>query len=339
MIKTIVFLVIALILYGYSFLRYRYLWSRGKMPMFCYYVFQALLLGTLFVCFFFSNQIENDYLLLGIQLICNLHMAVMFFTPFFSLIRGAIRMLGKRLQWKNRMFRFFDHPSKVSKIVLVLTLMLGLGIFIQSKIPRFCEDTIRIEKQAKVNSLLIATVSDLQIGSCMTQYEVKNFFLKLEQSQPDYVVFMGNFYSYPVNSSLREYTNQLLKKLVSVIPVYMIEGPNEAMGKVEYLDDIRALGVKVLQDEMIQLSDGIQLVGCRYRENEKRRKFAFTCSLLDKNKPAIVLSYEDLSEEEKQSTDYDVLLRATPYAGSWSVPKQIQLTRLQFMPKEKELHQ
>ncbi len=330
MVTTVVFLLIALLLYGYSFLRYRYLWSRTRIANEFYYVFQVLLLGTLFVCFLFPYTITNDYALWGIQLICDMYLTVMILTPFFSLVRGAIRMLGKRRQWKNCVYRFFNHPSKVSKIVFALTLVLGIGVFVQSKIPRLSENTIRIEKQAQVSSLSVATVSDLQIGRCMTRYEIKWFFERLEQLHPDFVVFTGNLYSYPTNPSLREYTNHYLKKLVSHVPVYLIEGPDEAREDEDRMEEIRAFGVRLLRDEIVQSAEDVQLVGCRNQTNEKRKEVSVTFSLLDKNKPAIVFSYEDLSEEEKQLADYDVLLHATPYGGSWIVPKQIQLTQLQF---------
>lgn len=330
MVITIVLLLIALLLYGYSFLRYRYLWSRGRIPNVVYYVFQVLLLGTLFVCLLFSYRIVNDYVMLGVQFICDIYLTVMLLTPFFCLCRGAIRMLGKHFQWKNVVYRFFNHPSKSSKIVLGITLALGVGVFVQSKIPRVFENTVHIEKTASTVSLTVATVSDLQIGRHMTRFEIRKFFEQLEQLQPDLVVLNGNFYSYPANPSLREFTKGYLKKLVSEVPVYLIEGPNEVKETENSLEEIENVGVRLLRDETIQTAEGIQLIGCRNQENEKRRQVSYTFTLTDKNKPAILFSYQDLSEEEKRAADYDVLLSATPNRRNWFMPKQIQLTRLQF---------
>ncbi len=334
MLKTILVVVIALLLGGYSCLRYHYLWSRMRIPLMCYYVFQAVLLGTLFVCFFFTYYINNDVMLFVIQLISCIYIMVMLVTPVFSMIRGAVRMIGKRAGWKNRFFFFFNHPTKVSKIVLVVTILMGIAFFVQIKIPQISKKTVQINKQASVNSLTVAAVSDLQIGRCMTRHEIDIYFEKLKQCQPDYVIFLGNIYSYPANRNLREYTYKYLKQLAGDIPVYWVEGPNEENQKESVTREIRSLGVKILQDELIQLSNGIQLVGCRYQKDKKKKDITFICSLLDKNKPAIVLSYEDFKDKEKRPTDSDLLLHAETHYEKWISPKQISLFHIQFKPRD-----
>lgn len=339
MVKTIVLLLIAVLLYGYSFLRYRYLWSRGKVPMLCYYVFQVFLLGTLFVCSFFAYWLSNDFLLLGIQLICDIYLSIMLLTPFFSLIRGAVRMPGKRFGWNNRLFRFFNHPTKISKIVFVALVLFGTGLFVYSKIPICSEKTVTVEKEANVESIRVVSLSDLEIGNGISRYEVKKIFDELKKIQPDYVILLGNFFSYPVQESLRKYTYGQLKEIASFVPIYLIEGSKEIKGDEMYIKEVEKIGVKVLQDEMLQLSEGIQFVGCRYIKNPKRNEFSFTCSLLNKKKPAIVFSYEDLSPQEKQSADYDVLFHAPFQGGAWLAPKKIQQTQINFMPKGKALPQ
>lgn len=328
MLIMIVFIIIGLLLYGYSFLRYRYIWSRGRIPISVYYVFQALLLGTFFAYLLFCPYISNDYVLWGLLLLIDMFLTVMLVTPVFSLIRGAIRMIGKRRKWNNRVYRFFNHPTKVSWIVLGVTLVLGVGVFLQSKFPRLYENTITIDKEAATDSFTIITVSDLQIGQGMTQYEIRKLFDRFEQYHPDMVVFLGNLYSGRTGATMREYTNGQIEELNSRVPVYLIEGPNETEETEEHMDDMRNHGVRILQDDMILLSEGMQLVGLRDRKDEEREEVSYTCSLLSKNKPAIVFSYEDLSEEEKQMADCDVLLHALRRSGRFNMPKQIQVTRL-----------
>ncbi len=210
MAVTLVLFVISILLFGYSFLRYRFLWQRGRIPNVFYYVFQVVLLGTLFVCFFFSQYITNDYLLWGVQLCCDIYLAVMLITPVFSFLRGAVRMLGKRRKWNNRIYRFFNHPTKISWIVLVITAVFGVFVFVYSQIPQVSEQTVMSKKSANIDKFSVVSVSDLHIGQHMAYKEVQAFFEQLESLQPDIVVFTGNLFSPKATASMREFTGRQL---------------------------------------------------------------------------------------------------------------------------------
>lgn len=330
MALTIVLLIICILLFGYSFLRYQYLWQRGRIPNVYYYVFQALLLGALFICFFLSQYITNDYLLWGIQILSDIYVTVMLITPFFSFLRGIIRMIGKHRHWKNRFYRFFNHPTKVSKIVFVITIAIGIGVFAQSKIPCISENVITSDKKTDADEFTIAAVSDLNIGQNMAHQEISVFFSKLEQLHPDIVVFTGNLFSRHTTPSMREFTNQYLVKLVEQCPVYLIEGPNECRETEENIKSIQNLGVRLLWDEMIELTEGVQLVGLRNLSDNKRKDVKYTFSLVEKNKPAIVCSYEELTNQEKKIADCDMLLQASSNKNCWILPRQIQVTKIRF---------
>lgn len=61
-----------------------------------------------------------------------------------------------------------------------------------------------------------------------------------------------------------------------------MEGANEWNETEENLEAVRKIGIRFLEDEMIELSEGIQLVGLRNRKDDKRKDVAYTLSLLDK---------------------------------------------------------
>lgn len=303
MAVTIVLFVISIVLSGYSFLRYRFLWQRGRIPNVFYYVFQVVLLGTLFVCFFFSQYITNDYLLWGVQLCCDIYLAVMLITPVFSFLRGAVRMFGKRRNWNNRIYRFFNHPTKISRIVFVITAAFGVFVFAYSQIPQVSEQMVTSEKKANIDEFSVVSVSDLHIGQHMAYKEVGAFFEKLESLQPDIVVFTGNLFSPNATSSMREFTSRQLERLLAKTPVYLVEGANEWNETEENLEAVRKIGIRFLEDEMIELSEGIQLVGLRNRKDDKRKDVAYTLSLLDKSKPAVSVPMRGYQKKnDKQQT-------------------------------------
>lgn len=329
MTTTIICLVICLLLFSYSFLRYRYLWSRRKVPNVVYYVFQILLSGTLFVCFFAMEYVPNGYLMWGIQFVSACYLTVMIVTPVFYFFRGAVRMLGKRLHWKNRCYRFFNHPTKMSKIALTVTLLLGIGVFVQSKIPYTSETMVQTKKSANIKSLSIATLSDLQMGQCTTRFDIENVFEQLEKMNPDVIVLMGEVFSQKTDSEICRLLSEKIESLILNKPVYYVEGPN-SFGQEKVMEQLKKMGVQLLMDETIRTSEGIQIVGCRSQKNANRRDVDYTFSLIDRNKPAIVFSYQDLSDKEKQMVDYDVILHAPLYGNLWLLPRQICMTQVYF---------
>lgn len=330
MLVTIGFVLISCLLFGYSFLRYGYLWSRGRIPQWVYYVFQAFLLGTLFVCFFFSNLLQNSVLIYMISFVGICYMSVMLITPVFCFVRGAIRMLGKRLQWKNRLYRFFNHPTKINWIAMWVAISAGIALFIFIRFPLVEMESVAVKKESTASSFSVATISDLRLGQFTTPGDVERIFERLREIKPEVTVFLGNSYGRRDNEQYDSFFLQQLKEISSDTSVYLIEGEIESTRKQRQLQQLQEEGIQVLRDDTIHMENGFQLVGCRSREDEKRKELSFTCSFIDKKKPTIVFSAEELDEKEKQMVSPDSLLCAEAYDKCFFLPRKIRVITYSF---------
>lgn len=327
MILSLVFILLGVVLFGYSFLRYYYLWKRGRMPIVIYYVVQIFLLGNLFVCAFFSHKVTNDILFFVMQALACVHTSIMLITPLFSMIRGGVRMIGARRTKTNAFFRFFNHPSKVNYIVLVLTACFGVALFCHAKIMRVETTSVTIDDKELEESYVIASVSNLHIGSQMTRYEIRNMTDRLLDANADAIVLGGDVLDANASDSIRQYTYKQWKRLTAATDVYLVAGAEETKWEEKEYDKVSALGVRVLQDESVFLQEGVQMIGCRDVSDGKRKNVRYTSSLLDKEKPTVVLSYQPLSELERQQVDYDVMISSRG-EGYWFFPKTITVTTI-----------
>lgn len=327
MLLSVVFALLAVILYGYSLLRYYHLWLRGRMPVIVYYVFQACLFGTLFIYIFFSRFLTNDIVFFVIEGIFYVHLVIMLATPFFSMIRGGIRMIGARRKKSNAFFRFFNHPSKVNYIILLLTACAGFACLINAKIVREETSRIVIDKEMQ-RPYVIASVSDLHIGSEMTHYEIRKMTDKLLALKADAIVFGGNVLDANANDEICQYTYNQWKRLTESTTVCFVAGEEETKWEEERFAQVRALGIRTLQDESVILQNGVQLIGCRDQSDNLKKSIKYSADLINKQKPTVVLTHQMLSQSERQQVDFDAILPAKEKNGNRFLPRKITITTL-----------
>ena len=121
---TIYFIVFILI--GYSLLRFYHLWNRRGLPDWLYWMFQAVMLGTFFICQNKSVWIPDSMFKKGLLIFSAITFNVYLYTPVFCFVRGCIRWIHKKVEAKrghriNRFFSFVNHPAKPIYLFIILS--------------------------------------------------------------------------------------------------------------------------------------------------------------------------------------------------------------------------
>ena len=94
--------LITILFFGYSFLRYRHLWKRGRVPVWIYYGLQIIFCGALVVCQWWGRLFPDETLRTVLSLISVFYYCAMFYMPVLCFFRGMIREAGRRR--KNPVF-------------------------------------------------------------------------------------------------------------------------------------------------------------------------------------------------------------------------------------------
>lgn len=353
MLRYIFLVIIALLLLSYSILRYLHLWKRGRASEKIYYGIHILSLAVCGIVLLWPVGLVFDPILFAGHLYVYVYSSVMLLTPVFCFLRGIVRFLGKRFQWTGRVYRYFNHPSKMIILILIVTSLIGLYGFGNEKYVRKTEYSVALDKEAQKEEISVILVSDLRVGSSMTQFELSRLVEKINEQQPDLILFCGNLIDKRVSDGIFEKTLEKLAGLSASDGIYIVGGSEDFSILSESADKLEQKGIHLLLDKSVSLSSGVQLVGCRDRSDGLKKPLDYVTSLLNPDKPSILLSHERVDDPVLQEKRVDYVLSGAKWGqygtykngtthflstsglssrlpGKYAVPSEIVHITLQF---------
>lgn len=297
MLRTIFLTVVSILLYSYSVMRYLDVWKRGKIPSVFYGLIHVVsLMVSAAILLQWAGRISEYFIIAG-SAYTALYSAIMLVTPVFCFLRGIVRFLGKRRQWSGKWFRFINHPTKLILCFLLVTAVLGAYGFINERYVRRTTYDFTLDKKVVSDTMSVVILSDLRVGSRMTLNELSELIQKVNEAEPDLVLFCGNTIGSRVTEATVRKTIDQLDRISAKQGIYLTEGPEDAGQLEQFGEDFEKRGLHLLRDDCLFLSNGVQLAGCRESKSEKRKSLSDTLSLLNPDQPSIVVAY-NIREED-----------------------------------------
>ena len=238
----------------------------------------------------------------------------LFLSDIISLV---LRLTGLFNNEKIVLFRKWS-------IVLTVTLstILILGGFINAIIPRIKNYDFAINKSAgEVNTLRIAAVSDIHLGSIIRKRSIKKLSGMLETMKPDIVLLLGDIVDGEIGPVLR---GDLLKYFTCPKckdGLLAITGNHEFIGGAKRtIPYIESKGIRILKDEIVTIQGGIQLIGRLDRDSRRfygkeRLSLEELMKQIDKTKPVILLDHQPFRLEESEKNGIDLHLSGHTHNG------------------------
>ncbi len=318
-------IIIAILLIGYSFLRYYHLWKRFRIPNAFYFVFQVLLLGTLFVCHYKPHLIHHEVGFYILQIIMSIYAGIMIYTPFLCFIRGAIRIIGKRIKAKGRVYRYFNHPAKTIYIFLAVTAGIGLLSFAGTKFVCINEYTVGVAETK--NQMKIVWLTDAHMGTGVARWEFQRLIEKANAQNPDMILLGGDLFDENTTPELREHAGQQLKQLKAKYGVFFIEGSYEGAATETMKTFFRNIGINCLNDQQVTLGNGVQLLGCSDYENPLKKDMKYYQSMFfNRQQPILIFSHNEENKEQWEKFGADLLLSTKGSYGCKNFGKMNAIT-------------
>lgn len=184
-----------------------------------------------------------------------------------------------------------------------LALAASLYGMVNAAIPRV--KNVRIELPnlpASWRGRVAALVTDTHLGPVRNQRFAGRIVRRLAVLRPD-VVFLGG----DVYDGTAADLNRLAApwgRLTAPLGAYFVTGNHEEFtGRSKYVDALAGAGVRVLNNEKVDL-DGLQIIGVHYRDSadSQRLRSILRRAALDPGKPSILLSHAPhrlrIAEEE-----------------------------------------
>lgn len=210
-------------------------------------------------------------------------------------------------------------------ITIVVIVLVSIPIFIghlntkNIKVNTF--DLSIPKKGSSLNDLNIVFLSDLHLSVINDERFLDKVVSKVNALKPDIVLFGGDIVDDKAKILERKNIGESFRKLKSKYGIYTCTGNHEYINEVQSsVNWIKRFGIKVIQDDAIEIEENIILVGREDRSinqflDQKRKTLNDILSQTEKNLPTILLDHQPLNLEEAQQNGIDLQLSGHTHHG------------------------
>lgn len=209
-------------------------------------------------------------------------------------------------------------------VLLVLAMILGWGSW-NAWNPVVRKYAVTIPKTAGgLKKLRIAAASDLHLGSIVRKNYLKKLVDRFRDMDPDLILLPGDILDDSIEPFLRQRMGDVMRKLRARYGVYAVLGNHEYFGgEVEaFIREMRACGIRVLTDEVLELANGITLIGRKdYAADRFERSGPGKLPLeellqdVDRSKPLILLDHQPYGLDKAARAGIDLMLSGHTHRG------------------------
>ncbi len=249
--------------------------------------------------------------------LCYLFMMVLFidFIRLGNYFTGFIPT-----QWTESFLSGKNLFIGVSSIALVLV----IAGHINALIPRIVYVDIPIDKPASSRKeLKVALVTDIHMGFIVGNNRVKRLIRKINEQQPDLVLFGGDLVDHNHRPVIKWKMGQHFSQLNPPLGVFAVTGNHEYIGHAEVsIDYFSQFGIQYLRDT-VQNIDNILLLGGREDKDkmrftgEKRKSISTLMDGADKQLPILLLDHQPVELEQVSQAGVDLMMSGHTHHGQF----------------------
>ena len=209
--------------------------------------------------------------------------------------------------------------------ISVILITAGFFIAISPIVKRY---NITTEKSFLngTRGIKIVAVSDIHLGSIIRKRSMKHLSQMIKEEKPDLVLFLGDVIDGSIGPVLR---GDLLSHL-SLPPLkyghYAITGNHEYMGDLhKSIPYIESKGIRILKDEVVDLDNGVQLIGRLDRTAQQgfgsgRATLDSLISQADTVRPVILMDHQPFELARLAGSGIDLQLSGHTHDGQmWPI--------------------
>jgi predicted MPP superfamily phosphohydrolase len=233
-----------------------------------------------------------------------------------DLVILIIKLSGSHPEEKVALYRYRAFIWITGITVLIIT----TG-FINSVIPATTRYTVKAGgDNGGQKSYRIVAVSDIHMGTVVRRRSLRKLSTMIKNEKPDIIFFLGDMVDGEINPVLRDdlLTSLTLPERAHTL---MITGNHEYIGGISRTSEyIEERGHRILNDEVMVLKNGIQVVGRRDRDSfrfsgEQRKSLNELLAETDPESPVIVLDHQPPLKGSLPGGDFDLMLSGHTHKG------------------------
>ena len=210
-------------------------------------------------------------------------------------------------------------------IIVLFVLLLALGTR-NAFSPVVRKYDLTIDKQGgAAKSWTIAVASDIHLGNIIGNRHLRKLVDRVDAMKPDLILLPGDVIDDSIEPFLRNRMSKTLGMLKAKYGVFAVLGNHEYYGGhiPEYIEEVRKVGIRVMQDETAEIADSLYIVGRKDKTAEAqkqggRKPVSELVDGLDHRKPIILLDHQPTMFQQAADAGVDLMLSGHTHRGQFA---------------------
>jgi len=171
----------------------------------------------------------------------------------------------------------------------------------------------------------IAVASDIHLGNVIGNRHLRKLVDAIDAMKPDLVLLPGDVIDDSIEPFIRNKMSATLGRLKAKQGVYAVLGNHEYYGGHigEYVEEMRNIGIKVLQDETVEIDGSLYIVGRKDKTAESaepggRKTVEELLTPFDLAKPVILMDHQPTKFQLAADAGVDLMLSGHTHRGQFA---------------------
>ena len=288
-------------------------------------IVSALLFWGCVLAFFGSFGLRNTELppLLS-QLIVQLGTGWLVFTLYMTLFLFTFDLL-----------RVFHHPFKhgfILSLAFTISLLVYGNYHYQHPNTKVINRVINKSLKSYKPSLKVVAVSDIHLGYSTNKAMLKKYVEKINAEKPDLILIGGDLIDSTVKPLWEQRMQEELAQLNAPLGIYMVPGNHEYISGMEASETfIKQTPIVLLRDSILQLPNGLQIIGRDDKMNKARQPLASLSTSLQHDLPSFLLDHQPYDLQATINAGIDLQFSGHTHRGqiwpmSWLVDRLFEVS-------------
>ncbi|MBQ1222238.1 MAG: metallophosphoesterase [Alistipes sp.] len=199
--------------------------------------------------------------------------------------------------------------------VLFTTLLLVVG-YINHRHPMVVHIAMQTDRPIEGGAVRIAFVSDVHLGEGTGRKQLERYVRLINQEQPDLILITGDLIDNSITPLHRDRMHEPLNALTAPLGIYMVAGNHEYISDIEQSKAfLEITPITLLQDSVVTLNNGVQLLGRDDRSNRHRKPLDKLAATATGEGPRILLDHQPYHLQQTDSLGLELQLSGHTHHG------------------------
>lgn len=214
-------------------------------------------------------------------------------------------------------------PALQHRVLWAVVITSGLLLYgyYNHRHPHIVELELTIDRPIRGGEMRLVAVSDIHLGEGTGKRALKRYVALINSLRPDAVVIAGDLIDNSLTPLVRDHMEEELNRLQAPMGIYLAPGNHEYISGMEAAKQfLKKTPIRLLQDSLVTLPNGVQLIGRDDRTNRHRKSLEELYQAADTLLPMLLIDHQPYALHRTDSLGFDLQVSGHTHHGQvWPV--------------------